>query len=88
MTTAAERIASTPLAIEQRRWNIRVVVAADKYTVATVSQGINDREEYARLFSAAPDMLAALHRITNAVEISAADIAVALAAISKAEGKT
>jgi len=55
-----ERIVAAPLAVAQRRWNIRVVVAADDYTVTTISQDMNDREEYARLFAAAPELLAAL----------------------------
>lgn len=63
-----ERISKTPLAVEQRRWNIRVVVARDKYTVATISQGMNDREEYARLFSAAPELLDALKNLRAEIE--------------------
>lgn len=59
MTDAMNRIMTTPLAVDARGSSVRVVVAADKYTVANVSEGMNDREEYARLFAAAPEFLAA-----------------------------
>lgn len=54
-----DRIASTPLAVDARGDSVRVVVAADKYTVANISAGMNDREEYARLFAAAPALMQA-----------------------------
>lgn len=87
-----ERIAKTPLAVVQHRWNIRVVVAADKYTVATISQGMNDREEYGRLFAAAPNMLAALHKAHDYLDShgngweEAETLAAIREAMEKAEG--
>lgn len=53
------RIANTPLAVDVRGDSVRVVVAADEYTVASISAGMNDREEYARLFAAAPALMQA-----------------------------
>lgn len=57
MSGALYRILSTPLAFDVRGDSVRIVVAADKYTVANISEGMNDREEYARLFAAAPELL-------------------------------
>lgn len=51
-----ERILASPL----KAGGDHVRMAGDGYHVATVSRGMNDRAEYARLFAAAPDMLAAL----------------------------
>lgn len=65
MTSAMDRIMTTPLAADAMGSSVRVVVAADKYTVANVSEGMNDREEYARLFAAAPELLAALESIVD-----------------------
>jgi hypothetical protein len=62
MTNANRRIALTPLSIDVRGTSVRVVVAADKYTVANVSEGMNDRREYARLFAAAPMLLEAIEQ--------------------------
>lgn len=60
MTDSMKRVMSTPLAVDVRGSSIRVVVAADKYTVALVSEGMNDREAYARLFALSVEMLAVL----------------------------
>lgn len=60
MTDAMKRIMSTPLAVDVRGDSVRVVVAADKYTVAKISEGMNDRKDYARLFALSLEMLAAL----------------------------
>lgn len=72
-TTAAKsstaRIMGTPLAVAERETGTaRVVVAADKFTVATISLGMNDRTEYARLFAAAPDLLDNLHALIGILE--------------------
>jgi len=96
---ARKRIVQAPLSIDARGSSVRVIIAADKYTVANVSQGINDREEYARLFSAAPDMLAALQGVLPLLEkIETArlvgdegclwPVEFVRAAIAKAEGET
>lgn len=63
--TASERITGTPLATDVRGSSVRVVVAADKYTVANINAGMNDREEYARLFAASPQLLAAVDRAAD-----------------------
>lgn len=60
MTDAMKRIMSTPLAIDVRGGSVRIVVAGDKYTVAQISEGMNDRKAYARLFALSVEMLAAL----------------------------
>jgi hypothetical protein len=96
-TTAAEasriRIMQTPLAVAERETGTaRVVVAADKFTVATINIGMNDRTEYARLFAASPDLLAALRAIVwqalqGKVLPRDACVAQARAAIAKAEGR-
>lgn len=59
------RITTTPLATDCRGSSVRVIVARDKYTVANVSQGMNDREEYARLFAASPEMLQMLQTMAR-----------------------
>lgn len=94
--TAIDRIRNTPLAIDVRGNSVRVVVSADKYTVALISEGMNDRVEYSKLFAAAPELLAALrdvtvqlsqcscHRKLTVDEQIAPDAA--RAAIAKAEG--
>src|SRR5579864_9209473 len=38
------------------------------YYVTTVSEGMNDRDEYARLFASAPKLLVALRSLSNVVE--------------------
>lgn len=64
--SSISRIASTPLAVDARGSSVRVVVAADKYTVANISAGMNDREEYARLFAAAPALMQAGDELAGA----------------------
>lgn len=92
MTSAMDRIMTTPLAADAMGSSVRVVVAADKYTVANVSEGMNDREEYARLFAAAPELLEALKNISECAEAGADGanmdlwVAQAAAAIAKATG--
>lgn len=56
MTTPKERILNTPLTVDGRARAVRVTVARDKYTVALISDGMNDRQEYAKLFAAAPKL--------------------------------
>lgn len=63
-----DRIAATPLAVDARGDSIRVVVAADKYTVANISSGMNDREEYARLFAVAPALMQAGDALAEAAQ--------------------
>lgn len=60
MTTALNRILTTPLKATERGGMASVRVAADSFHVATINAGMNDQAEYARLFAAAPDLLAAL----------------------------
>jgi hypothetical protein len=62
MTDSNARILQTPLSTDIRGSSVRVVVAADKYTVARISEGVNDRAEYARLFAAAPALLSTMDR--------------------------
>ncbi|MCC8963743.1 hypothetical protein H8A95_15845 [Bradyrhizobium sp. Pear76] len=83
--TSLERILSTPLRAERRGGYAAVKVAADGYHVATVSPGMNDAGDYARLFAAAPAMLAALKSITRNSALSDAWLAPVLAAIDQAE---
>jgi hypothetical protein len=45
-----------------------VKVAADGYHVATVSPGMNDAGDYARLFAASPDLLIALKNLRAEIE--------------------
>lgn len=54
---ARERILKTPL----KAVGNFVHVAAASYHVATVSRGMNDPEDYAKLFADAPMMLVLLH---------------------------
>lgn len=56
MTTAIERILSTPLKAMEHGGISSVCVVADGYHVATIG-AINDQQEYARLFASAPGML-------------------------------
>jgi hypothetical protein len=70
---ALERILSTPLAVDTRGMQARVVVAADKYTVAVISHGMNDRAEYALLFARAPQLLTALRRLVNCPDLNLDD---------------
>jgi hypothetical protein len=99
MSAALKRILETPLDIDVRGGSCRVVVAADKYTIANISTGANDREAYARLFASAPAMLEALqaiidmnvryaiNRYGDAAEAeSLACVTTARAAIAKATG--
>jgi hypothetical protein len=64
--TALERIQSTQLGVDVRGDSVRVVVAADKYTVARISEGMNDRELYARMFTAARDLYLAIRPLAFA----------------------
>jgi hypothetical protein len=61
MKTAVERIAATLLRADREH----VRVNADGYHVATISPHMNDRAEYARLFAAAPALLASLTALTD-----------------------
>lgn len=92
MSTALERIAGTPLKAD--RGNVRV--AADGYHVATVSRGMNDANEYATMFAASLDTLAALKALVDwgrehtspSDPNSPHDLLIAgVAAIAKAEGR-
>lgn len=84
-----QRIRSTPLKASGRH----VRVAADGYTVASVNSYMNDRNAYAMLFAAAPDLFHALKTLemvvldvsTPSPEYEAA-FPLARAAIAKAEG--
>jgi hypothetical protein len=60
MTTALDRILTTPLKATERGGMSSVRVAADGFHVATISAGMNDQPEYARLFAASSDLLTAL----------------------------
>ena len=62
MTTALDRILTTPLKATERGGMSSVRVAADSSHVATISAGMNDQPEYARLFAAAPDLFAIVTR--------------------------
>lgn len=57
--TAYKRIMGTPLIAI----GTRVHVAADKYHVATVSSGMNDAEDYARIFASVTDLIEALESV-------------------------
>jgi hypothetical protein len=67
--TSLERILQTPLRAERRGGNASVKVTADGYHVATVSPGMNDAGDYARLFAAAPDLLVALKNLRAEIEL-------------------
>lgn len=54
---AIARMSREPLTVDIRGSSVRVVTGSN-YTVANISQGMNDRVAYARLFAAAPDLLA------------------------------
>ncbi len=60
MTTAIDRILTTPLKATERGGMSSVRVAADSFHVATISAGMNDQPEYCRLFAAAPDLYQAI----------------------------
>jgi hypothetical protein len=60
MTAALDRILATPLKATERGGMSSVRVAADSFHVATISAGMNDQPEYARLFAAAPELALAL----------------------------
>lgn len=60
MTTALDRILTTPLKATERGGMSSVRVAADSFHVATISAGMNDQAEYSRLFAAAPDLYQAI----------------------------
>jgi hypothetical protein len=63
MDTPLERIMGWPLKADERS----VRGAATGYHVATISDGMNDRGEYARLFAAAPSLLVALRSLADEV---------------------
>jgi hypothetical protein len=63
MKTPLQRIMECPLRADKQF----VRVAADGYHVTTISDGMNDCEEYARLFSAAPALLAALRLLADEI---------------------
>lgn len=63
MTSALDRILTTPLKATEHGGMSSVRVAADSFHVATISAGMNDQAEYARLFAAAPDFAATLMKI-------------------------
>lgn len=65
MTTAIERILSTPLKATERGGMNSVRVAADSYHVATISAGMNDQAEYARLFAEAPALVQLLRELID-----------------------
>lgn len=70
MTTAKERILSTPLRSTFRGDQIGDVrVDVDGYHVATISTKMNDRLEYAKLFAAAPKLVKALLRLRNCPDV-------------------
>jgi len=79
-TASLKRISDTPL----RSDGPRIRVAGDGYLVAGVSAGMNDRDAYAKLFAAAPDMLAALKKARRWIPDNTARDAVD-AAIAKVE---
>lgn len=93
-----ERVLGTSLSTDTRGSSVRVVVTADRYTVANISEGMNDREVYARLFAAAPDLLRALQTVRlmiqgQMIEAAVTDIntmrtlgEVVGSALAKAEG--
>jgi hypothetical protein len=58
--TALERILTTPLKATERGGMSSVRVASDSFHVATISAGMNDQPDYARLFAAAPDLYQAI----------------------------
>lgn len=60
MTSALDRILATPLKATKRGGMSSVRVAADSFHVATISAGMNNQAEYARLFAAAPDLYQAI----------------------------
>ncbi len=43
--------------------------ARDSYHVATISSGMNDREDYARLFAASPDLLESLRLLSEGISV-------------------
>jgi hypothetical protein len=61
-----KRIMNTPLNIDARGSSVRVVVAADNYSVAHIAEGMNDRLQYAKLFAASPKLLEALEEVVSA----------------------
>ena len=63
MEAPFQRITQWPLRADERS----VRGAATGYHVATISDGMNDREEYARLFAAAPNLLATLQSFVEEV---------------------
>jgi len=63
METSIQRIMEWPLRADQHS----VRGAATGYHVTTISDGMNDREEYARLFAAAPNLLATLQSLVEEV---------------------
>ncbi len=63
MDTPLQHIMKWPLKADKRS----VRGAATGYHVTTISDGMNDREEYARLFAAAPALLAALRSLADEV---------------------
>lgn len=66
MTAALDRILTTPLKATKRGGMSSVRVAADSFHVATISAGMNDQPEYARLFAAAPDLYQAIRPLAFA----------------------
>ena len=63
MTSAVERIMKMPLKAD----DVFVRGAADSYHVATISSGMNNREDYARLFAAAPSLVATLRTLSDGI---------------------
>jgi len=63
MESSIQRIKEWPLRAD--RHSVRG--AATGYHVTTISDGMNDREEYARLFAASPNLLVTLQSLVDAV---------------------
>ena len=63
METPLQRIMEWPLKAEKRT----IRGAATGYHVTTISEGMNDREEYAHLFAVAPTLLGTLQSLVEEV---------------------
>jgi hypothetical protein len=63
MTSSEERIRQMPLKAD----GAYVRGARDGYHVATISSGMNDREQYASLFAASPILLDMLRTLSDGV---------------------